>query len=426
MQPLQFFQGVGVGKGGCIFKLAQRPTVLRYPAVNLALSVTQRLCQVIHQRCGHQAKDGLPLHGPVRLPRGGHDHLRLSGLQGRLADAAVPALFGLFVFFLWEVAVRGFGVPAVLMPAPSAILAKLAASPAVLGEDFVQTILRGVLAGYVIGCGAGLAVAVLACARIGAVHSVVFGAFSADSLVTRINDSTCKLIITQDTGVRGTKLDIPMKANADKAAPKTPSVEKILVVRRTGTPVEMQSGRDTWWHDALAAAAPTGNPVADIAHQFGVNWQLLISQIILFVIVALALKKFAYAPILEMLEQRRTRIAESLANADKIKSELANAQAKSQELIGQASQQAQKIIEEARAAAAKVAEVERQKAIADAASIIAKAKQANDAELARMKGELRQEFGRLVVAAASRATGDILNADQKGRLADDAVRQLAA
>ena len=176
----------------------------------------------------------------------------------------------------------------------------------------------------------------------------------------------------------------------------------------------------------LAAAAPTGNPVADIAHQFGVNWQLLISQIILFVIVALALKKFAYAPILEMLEQRRTRIAESLANADKIKSELANAQAKSQELIGQASQQAQKIIEEARAAAAKVAEVERQKAIADAASIIAKAKQANDAELARMKGELRQEFGRLVVAAASRATGDILNADQKGRLADDAVRQLAA
>lgn len=176
----------------------------------------------------------------------------------------------------------------------------------------------------------------------------------------------------------------------------------------------------------LAAAAPTGNPIGDIARQFGVNWQLLISQIILFVIVALALKKFAYGPILEMLEQRRTRIAESLANADKIKAELANAQAKTQELIGQASQQATKIIEEARASAAKVAEAERQKAIADAASIIAKAKQANDAELARMKGDLRQEFGRLVVAAASRATGDILNADQKGRLADNAVRQLAA
>ena len=105
-----------------------------------------------------------------------------------------------------------------------------------------------------------LAVAVLACARIGAVHSVVFGAFSADSLVTRINDSTCKLIITQDTGVRGTKKDIPMKANADKAAPKTHTVEKMLVVRRTGTPVEMQPGRDVWWHDALAAAAPECKP----------------------------------------------------------------------------------------------------------------------------------------------------------------------
>ncbi len=98
-----------------------------------------------------------------------------------------------------------------------------------------------------------LAIAVLACARIGAVHSVVFGAFSADSLVTRINDSGCKLIITQDTGVRGTKHDIPMKANADKAIERTPSVEKMLVVRRTGSSVEMQSARDIWWHDAVAA-----------------------------------------------------------------------------------------------------------------------------------------------------------------------------
>ena len=105
-----------------------------------------------------------------------------------------------------------------------------------------------------------LAVAVLACARIGAVHSVVFGAFSADALVTRINDSSCKAIITQDTGVRGMKHDIPMKANADKAAHRTPSVEKILVVRRTGAPVEMQPGRDVWWHDALAAAAPVCAP----------------------------------------------------------------------------------------------------------------------------------------------------------------------
>ena len=99
-----------------------------------------------------------------------------------------------------------------------------------------------------------LAIAMLACARIGAVHSIVFGAFTADSLVTRINDSKCKAIITQDTGVRGLKQDVAMKANANKAVGKTPSITKILVVQRTGSPVEMTDGRDVWWHDALAAA----------------------------------------------------------------------------------------------------------------------------------------------------------------------------
>ena len=99
-----------------------------------------------------------------------------------------------------------------------------------------------------------LAIAMLACARIGAVHSIVFGAFSADSLVSRINDSECKLIITQDTGVRGTKQDIPMKANADTAITQTPSVEHMLVVRRTGGAVAMANGRDVWWHDALGEA----------------------------------------------------------------------------------------------------------------------------------------------------------------------------
>ena len=105
-----------------------------------------------------------------------------------------------------------------------------------------------------------LAIAMLACARIGAVHSIVFGAFTADSLITRINDSQCKAIITQDTGVRGAKQDIAMKANADQAVKSTPSIEKILVVQRTGAPVEMAAGRDVWWHEALAAADATCAP----------------------------------------------------------------------------------------------------------------------------------------------------------------------
>ena len=98
-----------------------------------------------------------------------------------------------------------------------------------------------------------LVIAMLACARIGAIHSIVFGAFTADSLVTRINDSQCKAIITQNTGVRGAKQDIAMKANADKAVEQTPSIEKILVVKRTDATVEMVEGRDVWWHDALGS-----------------------------------------------------------------------------------------------------------------------------------------------------------------------------
>ena len=107
-----------------------------------------------------------------------------------------------------------------------------------------------------------LAIAMLACTRIGAVHSIVFGAFTADSLVTRINDSQCKAIITQDTGVRGSKQDVAMKANADKAVESTPSINNILVVRRTGAPVDMTTGRDVWWHDALEAADATCEPEA--------------------------------------------------------------------------------------------------------------------------------------------------------------------
>ena len=105
-----------------------------------------------------------------------------------------------------------------------------------------------------------LPVAMLACARIGAVHSVVFGAFSPDSLRDRINDSACKVLITQDTGVRGTKQNIPMKTNADKAVAETPSIEHVVVVQRTGQTVEMVNERDLWWHEAMATAEPTCKP----------------------------------------------------------------------------------------------------------------------------------------------------------------------
>ena len=105
-----------------------------------------------------------------------------------------------------------------------------------------------------------LPVAMLACARIGAVHSVVFGAFSPDSLRNRINDSACKVLITQDTGVRGTKQNIPMKTNADKAVAETPSIEHVVVVQRTGETVAMVNERDLWWHEVMATAEPECTP----------------------------------------------------------------------------------------------------------------------------------------------------------------------
>lgn len=178
--------------------------------------------------------------------------------------------------------------------------------------------------------------------------------------------------------------------------------------------------------NSILMLAAAGNPMTDIANQFGVTWQLLISQIILFVIVALALKKFAYAPLLAMLEERKQRIAESMANAEKTKTELASAQAKAQEIIGQAGQQANKIIEEARAAGTREVEKASQQAIATANQIIAKAKEANEAELARMKAELRREVARLVVQTSTSVTGDILTSEQQSRLAEDAAKQLAA
>ena len=105
-----------------------------------------------------------------------------------------------------------------------------------------------------------LAVAVLACARIGAVHSVVFGAFSSDSLRDRINDSECKILVTQDTGVRGTKQTIPMKVNADNAVAATPSIVHVVVVRRTGEPIEMDTNRDIWWHEAVSGVEANCEP----------------------------------------------------------------------------------------------------------------------------------------------------------------------
>jgi acetyl-CoA synthetase len=102
------------------------------------------------------------------------------------------------------------------------------------------------------------AYAMLACARIGAVHSIVFGGFSPDSLAGRIEDASSTIVITADEGLRGGK-PVPLKANADAAAQKAP-VKTMIVVRRTGGKVAMQAGRDVWYHEEMAKVSADNQP----------------------------------------------------------------------------------------------------------------------------------------------------------------------
>ncbi len=104
-----------------------------------------------------------------------------------------------------------------------------------------------------------LAIAVLACARLGAVHSVVFGGFSAQSIADRIQDALCSVVITADGGFRGPK-DIPLKSVIDDALVQCPSVKRVIVLTRSHTPVSMIKGRDVWWEDEINKVETKGNP----------------------------------------------------------------------------------------------------------------------------------------------------------------------
>jgi F-type H+-transporting ATPase subunit b len=173
-----------------------------------------------------------------------------------------------------------------------------------------------------------------------------------------------------------------------------------------------------------AAGGEGGGPVQEIARTFGVDWSFLIAQIISFCIVCALLYKFAYKRVLTMLEERRQKIAEGLANAEKIKAELQRTEQARQEVLAQAGAQATKLIEEARAAAARVQAQETQKAIAAAEQIIAKAREAAAADHARMLAELKREVGRLVVQTTATVTGKILTPEDQKRLAEETNRQL--
>ena len=173
----------------------------------------------------------------------------------------------------------------------------------------------------------------------------------------------------------------------------------------------------------MAAQVDTARPER-IATTFGVDGPHLIAQIISFCIVCFVLYRFAYKPILKMLEERRQQIAQGIANAEQIKAELAQAEAHRRELMVQANTEATKFIEEARAGAARLTEQEAQKAIAAAEQILAKAREASAQDYASMLANLKREVGRLVVQTTAKVTGRILTPEDQKRLAEETAKQL--
>jgi F-type H+-transporting ATPase subunit b len=175
-----------------------------------------------------------------------------------------------------------------------------------------------------------------------------------------------------------------------------------------------------------AASGSVTDMLRDTADTFGWNPQLFLAQVISFVIVAFLLRRFAYKPILAVLEERRQRIAEGLLNADKIKQELAEAEKRYAEILAKANEAAQKMIDEARESSAHLAERKQQEAIVAAEQIVAKAREASAIEHERTMSELKRQLGRLVVDTTAKVTGKILTLDDQRRLQEEATRQLAS
>jgi F-type H+-transporting ATPase subunit b len=177
---------------------------------------------------------------------------------------------------------------------------------------------------------------------------------------------------------------------------------------------------------AMQTAAQSGGQIEQVARTFGVDWPHLGAQIISFGIVCVVLYRLAYKPILKMLDARRQQIASGLANAEKIKAELARIAAERQSVLMKADAEGKQLIEEARVAAARVEAAETKKAIAAAEQILVRAREATERERAQMLAELKREVGRLVVETTATVTGKVLTPDDHRRLAEETARQLAS
>lgn len=171
-----------------------------------------------------------------------------------------------------------------------------------------------------------------------------------------------------------------------------------------------------------AEAAPSsGNPAEAIIKTFHVEWPLLIAQVINVLVVLFVLKKFAFGPILAMLEERRTRIAAGEEKIKLIERQLADSVETTAAAITKANDEAVRMVTEAKQGAATFTEQKAQEAISNAQQILAKAEAAAKADRERLVSELKSEFGRLVAMTTSQVTGKVLTVEDQKRINEEAL-----
>lgn len=163
----------------------------------------------------------------------------------------------------------------------------------------------------------------------------------------------------------------------------------------------------------------------DVLTKFGVNWPAFIAQVLIVLVVYTVLKKYAFGPVLAMLEQRRSRIEEGEKELVKIREQLEQADSRVKAMLDEANAKAERLIGEARESASALREQKTQEAISEAEKIVAKAKEASKLEHERLLGELKRDFGRLVVETTGKVTGKVLDEKDQSRINQEAVGQLA-
>ena len=166
--------------------------------------------------------------------------------------------------------------------------------------------------------------------------------------------------------------------------------------------------------------------ITEILSKFGVDWPHFIAQLILFLIVYFVLNRFAFAPLLKVLEERRKRIEEGQLNAEKIKKQLAEAELRYQEVLRKANDDAQVMLDESRKNNEAFSQREMEKAVKDSAAIVERARHEITSERNRMVDEVKREMVSLVVKTTAQVAGKILTPEDQKRLSEEAAKELAS